>query len=392
MNGQAAARIGDEIAHGLGLLAIVAGAVVGAVVGAAVIGAVAVTGGAAVAIMAGSIAAGGLSMGLLVKGLCNLFNLPEPTSGVLARGSPDVYINGLPAIRAGLDMAATCSGFLFNHFPMPMPLVAEGSETVFINGMPAGRLKDKLVCGAHIKSGSPNVIIGGEAMQVVPMSSFSERFDFLRLGEQVAGGVYAAITGALMIGQNALEKYERTTENFVYQIIVANGISIYGSIQSPENVKVTFSDENFSKWTGGLSVKDAQDAYKKRTGKTISREDMQTLFTDPKKAKAILMEDKEIHTVFRDMLNNNLPNSPKEALESGQWKELRKFDSTLHSSFIRGNRKFITKDGYREAVFAPDGTFDRSDEFKGTFNFFDPTEYPVSHIMADVDPYAEFGN
>ncbi len=196
MSGLAAARMGDEIAHGMGLLAVVAGAVVGSVVGSAIIGATVATGGAAVAIMAGSIVAGGFSFGLLFNALNQLFNLPEPTTGVLARGSPDVLINGMPAIRAGLDMAAACSGFPFNHFPMPMPLVAEGSKTVFINGMPAGRLKDQLICGAHIKSGSPNVIIGGETQQVLPISDLESLV--LESISEISGAVYGALAGAIM--------------------------------------------------------------------------------------------------------------------------------------------------------------------------------------------------
>ena len=37
----------------------------------------------------------------------------------------------------------------------------EGSATVYLNGKPAARLTSKMVCGAHIKSGSQNTFIGG---------------------------------------------------------------------------------------------------------------------------------------------------------------------------------------------------------------------------------------
>lgn len=160
MSAVAAARLGDEVAHGFGLMAMVAGAVVGAVIGAAVIGATVATGGAALAIMAGSIAAGGLGLAQIVKGVSTIFNLPEPTSGVLALGSRNIRINGRPAMRAHLDIAA-CSGLPMNHFPLPAVPIAEGSATVRFNGQPAARLHSKMVCGAHIKSGSPNVRIGG---------------------------------------------------------------------------------------------------------------------------------------------------------------------------------------------------------------------------------------
>ncbi len=85
MDAQAAARLGNEIAHGFGGMSMIAGAVAGALIGAAVIAATVATGGVAVAIMAGSIAAGGLSVFQIVKGLNTLFNLPEATSGKLLK-------------------------------------------------------------------------------------------------------------------------------------------------------------------------------------------------------------------------------------------------------------------------------------------------------------------
>lgn len=167
MDAQAAARLGDEIAHGFGMAAMVAGAVAGALIGAAVIAATVATGGVAVAIFAGSIAAGGLSMFQVVKGLSTIFNLPEPTTGKLQMGSFNVYINGLNAMRAGEDVASSCSGLPMNHPIWPFPVfIAEGSATVFINGKPAARLHSKMVCGAHIKSGSPNTFIGGPTVSV----------------------------------------------------------------------------------------------------------------------------------------------------------------------------------------------------------------------------------
>ena len=167
MDAQAAARLGDEIAHGFGIAAMVAGAVAGALIGAAVVAATVATGGVALAIMAGSVAAGGLSMFQILKGLSTIFNLPEPATGVLIRGSLDVYINSRNAMRAGEDVSGSCTGFPCNHPFWPFPvLIAEGSATVFINGKPAARLHSKMVCGAHIKSGSPNTFIGGPTVSV----------------------------------------------------------------------------------------------------------------------------------------------------------------------------------------------------------------------------------
>lgn len=216
MSAVAAARLGDEVAHGFGMLAMVAGAVVGAVVGAAIVGATVATGGVAVAIIAGSVAAGGMSLGQLVKGLTKKFNLPEPASGVLMLGSGNVRFNSRAAMRANLDIAA-CSGLPFNHPGQPAVPIAQGSSTVRINGMPAARLNDKLMCGAHIKSGSPNIFIGGPTAQVRNIYDTEEwaEYSLTALGifaigagggaAFAAGGLaglamFAGVTGGVMVG------------------------------------------------------------------------------------------------------------------------------------------------------------------------------------------------
>ncbi|MFS2158142.1 PAAR domain-containing protein [Pseudomonas sp. Pseusp122] len=214
MDAQAAARLGDEIAHGFGLAAMIGGAVVGALIGAAVIGATVATGGAALAIMAGSIAAGGLSMFQIVKGLSTIFKLPEPTTGVLIRGSFDVYINSRNAMRAGADVSAVCSGLPMNHPMWPFPvLIAEGSATVYINGKPAARLQSKMVCGAHIKSGSEDTFIGGPTLTVAFVLDLEGwvHTGLEALGLLAAGGAlvlaamagFAALGTALLIGATA---------------------------------------------------------------------------------------------------------------------------------------------------------------------------------------------
>ncbi|WP_178124002.1 PAAR domain-containing protein [Pseudomonas piscis] len=196
----AAARLGDEIAHGFGVAAMVAGAVVGALIGAAVVAATVATGGVALAIMAGSIAAGGLSMFQIVKGLSTIFNLPEPSTGVLVEGSFNVYINRRNAMRAGQDHSSSCSGLPLNHPIWPFPvLIAEGSAKVTINGKPAGRLQSKMVCGAHIKTGSENTFIGGPTVQVAFVLDIEgwlhSGLEILGLVALGAGLVVAAMAG-----------------------------------------------------------------------------------------------------------------------------------------------------------------------------------------------------
>lgn len=201
MDAQAAARLGDEIAHGYGLAAMIGGAVAGALIGAAVVAATVATGGVALAIMAGSIAAGGLSMFQIVKGLSTIFELPEPATGVLIRGSLNVSINNRNAMRAGEDASASCSGLPFNHPLWPFPvLIAEGSATVYINGKPAARLHSKMVCGAHIKTGSENTFIGGPTIAVAFVLDIEgwvhSGLEALGLIAAGAGLVLAAMAGA----------------------------------------------------------------------------------------------------------------------------------------------------------------------------------------------------
>jgi hypothetical protein len=221
MDEEPAARRTDEIAHGFGLLAMVAGAVAGVVIGAAVVAATAATGGAAAVIIAGAVAGGGLAAGQLVRGVTTIFNLPEPTSGIIAVGSMNVFINDLAASRASIDFAAGCSGLPLNHLPLYAPvLIAEGSKSVRTNDVPQSRLKMKMVCGAHIKSASPNVIIGGPTERtnfVWDLEGwFQTGLEWLGMAALVGGAIiaaaagvaafvgFAAVTGATMIGFEAL--------------------------------------------------------------------------------------------------------------------------------------------------------------------------------------------
>jgi RHS repeat-associated protein len=205
MSALGAARLADEISHGCGMAAMVTGAVAGAVIGAAVVAATVLSGGTALAIFGsvlfatGATSALGIGAKQIVKGVSELCNLPEPTSGALILGSSNVFINSRNAMRAGVDMAAVCNGTLFNHFPIPVPLIAEGSSTVFINGQPAARLTDKLTCGAHIKTSSNNVFIGDETIRILPVSDWEESFEsflgFLGMATGIGAGVLAACCG-----------------------------------------------------------------------------------------------------------------------------------------------------------------------------------------------------
>jgi uncharacterized Zn-binding protein involved in type VI secretion len=71
-------------------------------------------------------------------------------------GSPNVYINGLPANRVGDAWAAHC-----NSSGCHPSTTASGSSSVFINGKAAARIGDDIACGSVVAKGSSSVFIGG---------------------------------------------------------------------------------------------------------------------------------------------------------------------------------------------------------------------------------------
>ena len=73
-------------------------------------------------------------------------------------GSPDVLIDGIPALRQGDAHAAHgCPGC-----PPHGRAVSGGSPTVFVNGRPLARLGDGIGCGGALAAGSPTVIADEE--------------------------------------------------------------------------------------------------------------------------------------------------------------------------------------------------------------------------------------
>ena len=83
---------------------------------------------------------------------------PHPVIGPATAGSPNVIVNGLPALRVGdPGVHAACCG------PNTWQ-AAKGSGTVLINNIPAHRLGDMdQHCGGvgNLVEGSPNVLVGG---------------------------------------------------------------------------------------------------------------------------------------------------------------------------------------------------------------------------------------
>jgi uncharacterized Zn-binding protein involved in type VI secretion len=70
-------------------------------------------------------------------------------------GSPDCFINNLPAIRLNDKWDGHVSkGHAHDAFQI------KGSNTVFVNNRPLARIGDNISCGDIVAQGSPNVFAG----------------------------------------------------------------------------------------------------------------------------------------------------------------------------------------------------------------------------------------
>lgn len=157
MSAEPAARVGDPFGHSSAL----SGALIGLAVGAAVGIAIVATGGL------GAIAIGaaiGLTGGVGMIGQSIAATIMGPPTGAIAIGSPNVFTNARPQAAAVI-----ATGPCAKESGTPVP-EATGAATVLINGMPAGRVSETMVCSAKILSGSPNVLIGGASVQVLPIT------------------------------------------------------------------------------------------------------------------------------------------------------------------------------------------------------------------------------
>lgn len=147
MSQHAAARVTDVFGHDAMLEGIALGA--GIAVGAMLAAGVVVTGGLGALAVGAAIATSGGIGGLIGK------SMDGPATGSLQTGSPSVFINTLPA-----TMVAQATGGCSKDGMTPRR-VATGSATVFNNGKPTARVTETMDCGAVIRTGSPNVFIGG---------------------------------------------------------------------------------------------------------------------------------------------------------------------------------------------------------------------------------------
>lgn len=75
------------------------------------------------------------------------------------QGSPNVYINGLPAHRYTDQWASHCC--TVEPYPCHSGSAGSGSPNVLVNGLPQCRIGDNVNCGSTMVSGSSNVFVNG---------------------------------------------------------------------------------------------------------------------------------------------------------------------------------------------------------------------------------------
>ncbi len=140
----------------------------------------------------------------------------------------------------------------------------------------------------------------------------------------------------------------------------------------------------------GMSVEDSIAIYKRRTGQTLTVNEVARLFSDPDYAHKRMWASKYLHSVYRSILNSNVPRTAREAEAAGYirypWEK-----NIFHNPIM--NVKWVGPSGHMEGVYNGNGNLVTGNTFKGTFNFF-PPDQTSAHYGADVSPYMWkwFGN
>lgn len=69
------------------------------------------------------------------------------------QGSPNVFVNGIPAHRKTDHWITHCNSVPACHDST----ASKGSSNVFVNGLDIMRIGDPVACGSSVATGSPNV-------------------------------------------------------------------------------------------------------------------------------------------------------------------------------------------------------------------------------------------
>ena len=76
-------------------------------------------------------------------------------------GSPNVFINGIPALRVGDSFETHCCTCEDMPHGCHDGTLKSGSSSVYVNGKPLGRIGDSVSCGGTVATGSGNVFAEG---------------------------------------------------------------------------------------------------------------------------------------------------------------------------------------------------------------------------------------
>lgn len=189
-----AVRVTDQFAHSSALSGALIGLAVGVAAGAFILatgglGAIAV--GAAIGVVGGAGLAGQAIGGTMMG----------PPTGAILTGSPNVLTNYLPQ-----GAATIATGPCSKESGVPQA-VATGVPTVLINNMPAARKGETMTCSAKLISGSPDVVIGGDSIQVLPIEPevpawLSNTMAAMAIGGTIiaTGGIAAAYGPVTAVG------------------------------------------------------------------------------------------------------------------------------------------------------------------------------------------------
>lgn len=233
-----ASTVTHQIKH-TSFWAALAGAVVGAIVAGVVYSAATAlaglvivgTGGvAAVAVAAVGVGAVVACNGVISwasRGVTNFVDSFFPADdGPVNKGSPDIFVRGLAAARAGVDTVACVK----HSTP---PLIAEGSETVIFNGWHAARVDVKTACGATLKQGEGSVLIGGP--KTPPLVEIGSEFSLLERALLVGVEFLIPPSRGFLKGLKNLPKYLGKAKNATVQLLgKAKNLIVNGLKKGPQ--------------------------------------------------------------------------------------------------------------------------------------------------------------
>lgn len=260
------------------------------------------------------------------------------------------------------------------------------SEIAYRNGTTVGELLK-----ANPSISNPNKISAGSMIQIAPgkplpvAAPVSSAVDMGMGAENQMCVVTKPANGTVM---HCSVSSDSSANPFLTPLVdFTNEALLYTPIPTDPMDETDFG-KKFQTITGGSKLSQTIAQYEKDTGKNLSPETVETLFTDADKAKKLLMVNKSLHTTYRNILNQNIP-ATKEAAEKAGFKKMNFGKSIFHAPWK--NTKWISQNGHLEAVYGKDGSLDNSLKYKGTFNFFGPDD-ASGHKKTDVDPYFEWGN